>query len=140
MVAREDLADFAEAHIPFPASPAPGVRTSVRVLDGVGADELISRAARAVVEAGGQVVVVGNAERFDAEAPTRVIYVEDEAADAASALADALGAEVEQIESSGSDPVYDVTVVVGADLLRAYGLTPRASVPADDPSDDEGTS
>ena len=135
------LADFAEAHIPFPASPEPGVRTVVRVLDGVGAEGLTSQAARAVVQAGGQVAIIGNAERFDLDVPTRVVYADAEAAEAAGALAEVLGVEAEQIGSTGADPVYDVTVVVGADLLRAYGLTPRDTVPAsDDPSSDEGTS
>jgi hypothetical protein len=135
------LADFAEAHIPFPASPEPGVRTVVRVLDGVGADGLATQAARAVVQAGDQVAIIGNAERFEPDAPTRVVYVDAEAAEAAGALAEVLGVEAERIESTGADPVYDVTVVVGADLLRAYGLTPRDTVPAsDDPSSDEGTS
>ena len=137
LVASTDaLADFAEAHIPFPASPEPGARTVVRVLDGVGADDLASRASRAVVEAGGQVAIIGNAERFDPEADTRVVYVDPEVSGAAAALAEALGVEVEQVESTGSDPVYQVTVVVGVDLLRAYGLSPRAPAPT---TDDEGT-
>ena len=115
--------------------------TVVRVLDGVGADGLASQAAREVVQAGGQVAIIGNADRFDPDAPTRVVYFDAEAAEAAGALAEVLGVEAEQIESTGADPVYDVTVVVGADLLRAYGLTPRDTVPAsDDPSSDEGTS
>jgi hypothetical protein len=126
------LADFAEAHIPFPASPEPGTRLVVRVLDGVGADDLAERAARAVVQAGGQVAIVGNAERFDPEARTRVLYVDPEVTEAARALAEALGVEAEQVEPTGADPVYDVTVVAGADLLRAYGLSPRAPAPADD--------
>jgi hypothetical protein len=135
------LADFAEEHIPFPASPEPGARTVVRVLDGVGADDLAPRAARTVVQAGGQVVIIGNAERFDPDAPTRVVYVDAEVAAAAEALAEAFGVEAEQAASSGADPVYDVTVVAGSDLLAAYGLSPRPPAPAgDDPTtDDEGT-
>jgi hypothetical protein len=126
------LADFAEAHIPFPASPEPGARVVVRVLDGVGADDLAAGAARAVVQAGGQVALIGNAERFDPEAPTQVLFVDPGVAEAARVLAEALGVEAEQVEPTGADPVYDVTVVAGADLLRAYGLSLRAPAPADD--------
>lgn len=139
LVPSGSLADFAEEHIPFPASPEPGLRPAVRVLDGVGADELAARAARDVVRAGAQVVIIGNAERFDAAAPTRVVYADAAHEEAASALAEALGTTAERVEASGADPVYEVTVVAGADLLEAYGLAPRA--PADDdgpdPPDDE---
>ena len=106
----------------------------VRLLDGVGADELASRAARTVVQAGGQVAIIGNAERFDPEAPTRVLFVDAEVAASAELLAEALGVEAEQIESSGADPVYDVTVIVGADLLRAYGLTRGRPFPPTPPA------
>lgn len=131
VAAPEALAAFAVQLIPLPASPQPGVRPLVRVLDGIGADGLAERAVRTVVEAGGQVVIVGNANPFDPDATSRVIYVDEEAAAAAEALADELGIPAEQSQATGADPVYDVTVVVGADLMAAYGLSPRTTV-ADD--------
>src|SRR5690606_17652729 len=114
------LAEIAEEHIPFPAAPEPGVRPVVRVLDGVGADELAARTARDVVRAGGQVAIVGNAERFDPDGPTRVVYQDDEHRGAAEALAEAFGVTAEQVDAGGADPVHEVTVVAGSDLLRAY--------------------
>jgi len=123
--------DLMEQRIPFPAAPRPGARVRIRVLDGVGADELAVRAGRDVVRAGGQVVVVGNSDRFDPEAATRVVYVEPDVADEAEIIADHLGVVAELIGGPNPDDGVDITVVAGADLLAAYGLTPRATIGGD---------
>lgn len=124
--------DVTENLIPFPAAARPGNRPRVRVLDGVGADGLALRAAREVVAGGGQIVVVGNTDRFEPSAATRVVYFEPAVADQADAIADELGVVAEQLGGPNPDDGVDVTVVAGADLLAAYGLTPRATI-GDDP-------
>ncbi len=116
--------DLVEDRIAFPAPSRPGFRTRVRVLDGAGADGLALRTARDVVRAGGQVVVVGNADRFDA-ATTEVFYFDERFADRAGFLALAFGVEAQRLEGPNTDDQVDVTVVAGADRLVAYGLEPR---------------
>ena len=123
--------DLAEARIPFPVASRPGARPRVRVLDGVGADGLALHAARDVVGAGGQVVVVGNADRFDA-AVTRVVYFEEGVAPGAEAIAAALGVTAERRTGPNPDDRVDVSVVAGADLAAAYGLSARPTTTGDD--------
>lgn len=124
--------DLSEARIPFPIAARPGARPRVRVLDGVGADGLSQRAARDVVEAGGQVVVVGNADRFEA-ATTEVVYFEEGVAPAANAIADAFGVTAERRTGPNPDDRVDVTVVAGEDVALAYGLAARPTTNGDDP-------
>ena len=131
---RVDLAaasDLTENAIPFPAAARPGARSRVRVLDGVGADGLALRTAREVVAGGGQIVVVGNVDRFEESAATRVVFYEPALADRAGAIADRLGVVAEQLGGPNPDDDVDITVVAGADLLEAYGLTPRPTPGAD---------
>jgi hypothetical protein len=125
---RDAAYDLTERLVPFPASPRPGHRRRVRVLDGVGADDLARRAARDAVAAGGQIVVVGNADRFDPDAVTRVVYFEPEVATAAEDVASAFGTVAEQLGGPNPDDGVDITVVAGADLLAAYGLGPRQTI------------
>jgi hypothetical protein len=124
--------DVTENLIPFPAAARPGNRPRVRVLDGVGADGLALRAAREVVGGGGQIVVVGNVDRFEPTAATRVVYFEPVVAEQAVAIADELGVVAERLDGPNPDDGVDVTVVAGADLLAAYGLTTRPTT-GDDP-------
>ena len=123
--------DLAEARIPFPVASRPGARPRVRVLDGVGADGLSLHAARDVVAAGGQVVVIGNADRFDAT-ETRVVYFEEHVAPAAEAIAAALSVRAERLTGPNPDDRVDVSVVAGADLAGAYGLAARTTTTGDD--------
>jgi hypothetical protein len=107
--------------IPFPVAPRPGARPRVRMLDGIGVDGLALRAARDVVRAGGQVTVIGNADRFDIAA-SRVVYFEERVASWARGIADAFGiADVQQLEGPNPNDLVDLTVVVGSDLAGVYG-------------------
>lgn len=108
--------------VPFPVAAEPGGRPRVRVLDGVGADGLALQVARDAVRAGGQVTVIGNADRFDG-APSRIVYFDARMAGEAEALATALGVErVDQGDGPNPNDLVDLTVVVGSDLAGAYGL------------------
>ena len=104
----------------------------MRVLDGVGADGLALHAARDVVGAGGQVVVVGNADRFDA-AVTRVVYFDEGAGtrgrgDRRCAGGHRTSAGPARTPTTGSTS----SVVAGADLAAAYGLSARPTTTGDD--------
>lgn len=108
--------------VPFPVSATPGGRPRVRVLDAVGQPGLSLRVGRDAARAGGQVVVVGNADRFGATS-SRVVYFEASFADAARRIGAALGVlELEQLPGPNPNDAVDLTVVVGADLAGAYGL------------------
>jgi hypothetical protein len=109
--------------VPFPVASRPGDRLRVRVLDAVGLDGLALRAAREAVRAGGQVTVIGNADRFGAEA-SRLVYFDGALAGDVGELAELLGiTDVQQAEGPNPDDLVDVTVVVGRDLAGAYGLS-----------------
>lgn len=122
--------DAMEDLVPFPAAARPGDRLRVRVLDGTGADGLQLALARDVVRAGGQVVVVGNADNF-AATESRAVYFDGALAERAEAMGAELGLPVEQIEGLNPDDRVDVTVVAGSDLLATYGLTRRSSTNGD---------
>lgn len=119
-----EAADFTEERVPFPAASRPGGRLRVRVLDGVGADGLTLALAREVVQAGGQVVVVGNGDRFDAT-ETRLVYFDGALTEAVEAMGAELGVTVEQLDGLNPDDGVDATLVAGADRLATYGLAPR---------------
>ena len=108
--------------IPFPVAATPGARLRVRVLDGVGADGLALRAARDVVRAGGQVTVVGNGDRFDADV-SRLVYFDQTLADEVADVAELLGVDdVQREDGPNPNDLVDLTLVVGSDLAGAYGL------------------
>ena len=86
-VGREDTADgvryrpdagrlgrFLSVTIPYPTSPAPGVRIRVRLLNGTGDPGLTERAARQLVASGAEIAVVGNAATLT-EPETRFVHV-----------------------------------------------------------------
>lgn len=124
--------DLSEARIPFPVAARPGARVRVRVLDGAGVPGLSLQAARDAVSAGAQVVLIGNADEFDA-AETRVVYFDPGVADAAQAVADAFGVEAVQQDGPNPDDRIDATVVAGRDLVAAYGLSePTTTAPGAD--------
>lgn len=99
--------------IPFPRSPRPGVRERVRVLNGTDDLEAARRAAPELPPVGVEVVIVGNASRFDHETTT-IAYVGPEHEEAARAIRDVLGAG-EVLQDPRPSDVVDITVTLGAD-------------------------
>jgi len=99
--------------VPFPTSAFPGQRARVRLLRGTTDKGVLRSVSPKVVEAGGEVTTVGNAESFDI-ATSQVRYQNPDAKDAADAIGELLGAEVVAIPKDlfGAD----VEVVVGSDL------------------------
>jgi hypothetical protein len=120
------VVDLVEERVPFPVASAPGARPRVRVLDGVGVAGLAPRVAREAVRAGGQVTVIGNADRFGSTR-SAVVYYDPTLTAPAEELARTLGIDgPDQREGPNPDDLVDLTVVVGTDLAEAYGLEPAA--------------
>jgi len=99
--------------VPFPTSAFPGQRAKVRLLRGTSDTDALRSVSPKVVEAGGEVTSVGNARSFDI-ATSLVLYQSPDAKEAATAVAELLGAQVEVTEDDLGGA--DVEVVVGSDL------------------------
>ena len=105
--------------VPFPRSGEPGDRVKVRLLDGLGDQQLALGASAVLVPAGSEVTLFGNADRFDYEA-TEVRYYNPARQPQAAALAEALGAGEPILQEDQTDTV-DVTVIVGRDFGAGGG-------------------
>lgn len=99
--------------VPFPLSPAPGLRARTRVLNGTADTSRAMAVAADLTPAGIEVVLVGNAQELDA-AETTVRYLGDEFRDEAERIVDLLGVGEVLVEDRPSD-VVDITVTLGAD-------------------------
>ncbi|MEC9467544.1 MAG: LytR C-terminal domain-containing protein, partial [Actinomycetota bacterium] len=111
---RERLADLVVAMFPVPIPRAPGLRPTVRLLNGTGDYSTDVAAREAVLRAGVELVVVGN-YRTEGAIQTRVLYRDPTHLAAAEDLAAAIGGGVlfEELLS----PVTDLTVVIGSDFM-----------------------
>ena len=112
--------------VPFPEAPAPGARVRVRLLNGTSDRSLTSDAARALVAAGAEVVIVGNAPTFTVDATT-IDYSGADRRALAERLAKASGIRKTEAMPAGdekvpsSDDEIDVTVVLGRDARDLIG-------------------
>ncbi len=111
----DDVRALVDAWFPDAASLDQGERIRVQVLNGVGAPAVASTIQPALIEAGAEVVLSGNAATFD-QAVTEVVYYDEAERELAERVLDALGAGQLVFSRTGLD-VVDVTVVVGADLV-----------------------
>jgi hypothetical protein len=110
----EAIAELVPRIIPFPQSSYPGQRARVRVLNGTRTKDLELLAAAGVVRAGGQVVIIGNADAFGVSATTVEYHDPSWAADA-QRIGEALGG-ITATESSAQTDAFDVTVTLGSDI------------------------
>ncbi|MGY6500345.1 MAG: LytR C-terminal domain-containing protein [Acidimicrobiales bacterium] len=101
--------------VPFPSGARSGDRLLVRVLDGSGRPEVVAPAVRRVASGGGQVTVIGNADRFGEDA-TRVIIASEGQRDAADAVVEALGVGSVQVNDQ-LDEDDAITVILGSDFV-----------------------
>jgi hypothetical protein len=99
--------------VPFPTGSAYEPRVRVRVLDGTGDQQHVSRVAPLLVPAGAEIVVAGNADSFD-HATTEIRYHNPQVRARAEALREALGAG-ELVEDPRPTEAFDVTIVLGSD-------------------------
>lgn len=109
----EALRDTAVAMIPFPLPPEDSERPRVRLLDGAGGLDVAANHGAALVRAGAQIVIIGNAQQFGAGS-TVVIYHDRRFADDAAALGVAVDANEVYLEDL-EEPVVDITVIIGED-------------------------
>ena len=99
--------------VPFPASPSPGARARVRLLNGTEDTTVAASVAADLPPAGVSIVLIGNAVSLDAETTT-VRYVGDEFRPVALELVEILGVG-EVVEESRPSDAADITVTLGAD-------------------------
>jgi hypothetical protein len=105
--------------VPLPTPANAGDRARVRLLSGVGPIGSPNVVAAKIVSGGGEITIIGNADRFDYPR-TQIVYYEDQFAPAAQKLRDALGLG-ELSKSETPTDVEDVTVILGADATAKYG-------------------
>jgi hypothetical protein len=107
------IAELIPEIIPFPAGARPGQRPLVRLLDGSERADLLPVATRQVAIAGGQVVMLGNADEFG-RSNTVVRFAEPELEAFARAVAAELGVgTLESIEHI--DDNAELVIVLGTD-------------------------
>jgi hypothetical protein len=100
--------------VPYPTAGVPGGRIRVRLLDGTGDPNHVAEAAPAVVPAGAEIVVVGNAEAFDYE-ETEIRYHAPGLEPAARELQAGLGGG-RLVDDPRHTDAFDVTIVLGPDV------------------------
>src|SRR5690606_30699660 len=111
---------FVSHAVPYPASPAPGARIRVRLLNGTGDPSLTPVAARALVASGAEVVLAGNTAAPGVDR-TRILYLGEDRAPLALWIEANLDLGRVEETASGqdgrrvSDDEIDVTVVLGED-------------------------
>jgi hypothetical protein len=89
------------------------------LLSGVGPIGSPNSVAVKIVSAGGEVTILGNADRFDYDT-SQIIYYDDRFAAAAAKLRDALGLG-EVSKSPTPTDTEDITVILGRDATAKYG-------------------
>jgi hypothetical protein len=119
----DEVAAVVAELVPFPRG-APGMRPTVRVLDGTGQLDHGVDAAVVLGASGAQVEVIGNATDFGVST-TEITYYDPALADEAERLRDALG--VGSVEQSDQKSAIDITVVLGTDAMALGGTS--AAVP-----------
>ena len=104
--------------VPFAVGTG-GDRVTTRVLDGVDEPNIEFVAAERMVPLGISLQRIGNAQSYDYQ-ETVIIYYDEDMAEQAEAVRDALGVGVVELRASPTSEM-DLTVVVGADFVAAQG-------------------
>jgi len=104
--------------LPTPANP--GDRVRVRLLSGVGPVDATAVVSARLVPPNAQVIIVGNADRFD-YTTTKIVYNDDSFAAAANETQRQLGVG-EVTKSATPDDTEDVTIIIGQDLVSKNDL------------------
>jgi len=110
---RQTVADM----VPFPVSPTPGARVTMRVLNGVDGGTIPAALVHKLVAGGASVTAIGNGRRFGQKT---TVYEFREAAQRAGALLimAALGGRGRLRQDPEASDAADVTIILGADLLE----------------------
>jgi hypothetical protein len=100
--------------VPFPSGSPSQPRVHVRLLDGTGDQTHVARVAPMLIPADAEIVVAGNADRFD-YTTSEVRYHDPLVKEQAEALQNALGAGT-VVEDPRPTEAFDVTIVLGTDV------------------------
>ena len=107
------IAELVPEIVPFPSGARPGDRPLVRVLDGSARAELLPTAVRHIAIAGGQVVMIGNADEFGV-AETTIRYADPEVEPFVRSVVEELGVgNVELVDHI--DDNAELVIVLGSD-------------------------
>lgn len=112
-VDRTALSEVITELVPFPQGTYLAPRTRVRLLDGIGDADHVTRVAPNVVAADATIVVVGNADDFEYQT-TEIRYHHPSQRSAAARLQEALGAG-RVVDDVRPIDTFDVTIVLGTD-------------------------
>ena len=116
----ERIATLMAQSVQLPTPANPGDRVRVRLLSGVGAVDATAVVSAHLVPANAQVIIVGNADRFD-YTTTKIVYYDDSFAAAANETQAKLGTG-EVTKSATPDDTEDVTIIIGQDLVSKNDL------------------
>lgn len=119
--AQAELAQVTKA-VPFPRSPAPGARITVRLLNGVKAGPISSAVTDALVRGGAELTSLGNPQRFGL-AKTRIDYYAPASKARAELLRLALGVG-DVVYVARDDQSVEVTVTIGDDARTTGSSVP----------------
>jgi hypothetical protein len=115
------LNDIVLAAVPMPDSPGPGARPTVRLLNGVSADEIPGEIIQTVVQIGGAVTVVGNGPTFGRD-DTTIVFADPGLRGYAELLQVALGGGTPRLDPEAEDSV-GLTVILGRDVVDGASAT-----------------
>jgi hypothetical protein len=133
------LNDIVLSAVPMPDSPGPGARPTVRLLNGVSAEEIPAEILQTVVQIGGAVTVVGNGPSFGRD-DTTIIFADPELRGYAELLVAALGGGVPRLDPEAEDSV-GLTVILGRDVIDDASATttrPQGATSTSGPRADDG--
>jgi len=116
----ERIATLMAESVQLPTPAYPGNRVRVRLLSGVGPVDATAVVNAHLVPATAQVIIVGNADRFD-YTTTKIVYQDDSFAAAANETKAKLGTG-EVTKSATPDDTEDVTIIIGQDLVSKDDL------------------
>jgi hypothetical protein len=108
----DGITDQLAGVVQFPVSSFPGQRPRVRVLNGTSAISAANSVAPQLARAGGEVLLVGNANPLDVETST-VVYSDESFKGVADRIAEIVG--VTAVRTDDISDAADIDVVLGAD-------------------------
>lgn len=110
------LNKFVARVVPLPTSPAPGLRPSTAILNGTSDADALTAMVPVVVQSGGAVTLVGNADSLDV-ATTTVEWLSPDGELVAEAIASELGTTATEASPDAGDGLggASVLVVLGSD-------------------------
>ncbi|MBK6671442.1 MAG: LytR C-terminal domain-containing protein [Actinobacteria bacterium] len=108
--AKVAIAEQLAGAVEFPSSAFPGQRPRVHVLNGTSDTDAAARVAPLVTRAGGEVLLIGNADRFDATITT-VRFFDPSSEAVANEIATVLGVTATRAESASESE--DIIVILG---------------------------